>query len=116
METYYKLKKAAEEYAEEHVVPRMQQLLVCLTKDNRVSVFLNDLSPESEDRFLAGQKEPVAALLCYWHTGDIDVPSCRIRQGLLDLYTENGDASVYLRTGQYPNDLVVHPKKLSALK
>lgn len=118
METYNKLKKAAGQYTDDHVVPRMHQILVFLTKSDRIEVFINDLSFEREESFIAAQKEPLKALLCCWHNGDIDVPSHRIRQGLLELFTENEDTDIYLKTGkgQATQDFVIRPRKLSTLE
>ena len=74
-----------------------RQVLAVQTESGGVSVFENDLSADAEARFLSAQKEPLSALLCLWANGKPDVPSIRIREGLLRADPKNAEAALYLQ-------------------
>ena len=73
------------------------QILVTETIDGDICAFANDLSRTGEESFLATQQGTISALLCVWRNGQIDVPSMRVRQGLLRADAQNADALVYLQ-------------------
>jgi hypothetical protein len=74
-----------------------RQVLAVQTQSGAVSAFENDLSADAEARFLSAQKEPLSALLCLWANGQPDVPSIRVREGLLRADPKNAEAIVYLQ-------------------
>ena len=73
------------------------QILVIEGKTGDISSFPNDLSQAVEEHFLAGKPEAITAVLCIWKNGQIDVPSMRVRRGLLEADARNADALVYLQ-------------------
>jgi len=95
MERYAKMRQAADA-ALESSTAATAQVLVTETENGEITVFSNDLSPASEEFFLSQQRQPLTALLCVWSGGSIDVPSIRVRKGLLQTNPKNADAVIYL--------------------
>ena len=95
MERYAKMRQAADA-ALESCTAATAQVLVTETENGEITVFSNDLSPASEQRFLSQQRQPLTALLCVWSGGAIDVPSMHVRKGLLQANPKNADAVIYL--------------------
>jgi hypothetical protein len=73
------------------------QVLVTKTENGKISAFVNDLSETEEINFLSAQRETLVSLLCVWPNGQIDLPSIRIRKGLVNINPNNADAIVYLQ-------------------
>ena len=88
--------------------PDAAQVLAIQSQDGRISVFPNDLSAEKEEGLLSAQAGPIAALLCVWANGQLDVPSFRVRKGLLQADPGNEKALVFLQ-----GEAGVCPKPLS---
>ena len=95
MERYAKMRQAADTALTGSAAP-VPQVLVTQTESGEITVFSNDLSPASEERFLSQQRQPLTALLCVWSGGAIDVPSMHVRKGLLQANPKNADAVIYL--------------------
>lgn len=95
MERYTQLRKAALAALEK--APTAVQVLVTGTRTGGISAFENDLSAEREELFLSAQMEPLAELLCLWASGQPDVPSIRVRKGLMEKDPRNGGAVLYLQ-------------------
>ena len=77
--------------------PAAAQVLVTQTARGAIVAFPNDLSADREERFLAAQTEPLAAILCVWANGQLDLPSFRVREGLQQAEPGNADAAVFLQ-------------------
>lgn len=93
---HYEPMKAAADEAIRKNDGKAPQLLVTRTESGKISVFPNDLSAEREERILSAQHEPLSAVLCVWAGGQLDVPSIRVRKGLMDLDPRNAEAAVFL--------------------
>jgi hypothetical protein len=92
----YKKMKAAADAAIRGNSAKAAQFLVMQTERGEISVFPNDLSAEREERILSELHEPLSAVLCAWAGGQLDVPSMRVRKGLMDLDPRNAEAAVFL--------------------
>lgn len=95
MDRYRRMMDAARAAWGEH--ENALQILVIEGKTGDISSFPNDLSQAVEEHFLAGKPEAITAVLCIWKNGQIDVPSMRVRRGLLEADARNADALVYLQ-------------------
>ena len=96
MGLYEELMNAADEILKDiHTSGR--QVLVTKTEQGKTSAFINDLSSTEEERFLSAQKEPIIALLCVWANRQIDLPSIRIRKGLVEIDSKNADAVIFVQ-------------------
>ncbi|MBR5093544.1 MAG: hypothetical protein IK095_00480 [Oscillospiraceae bacterium] len=95
MDRYERMMDAA--VAARKVQAAAAQILVTETRDGELSAFASDLSAGEEERFLAAQQRTLAAVLCVWRSGLLDVPSIRVRRGLLGADPLNADALVYLQ-------------------
>ena len=73
------------------------QVLVMRLLSGKLAVYDSDLSAASEEAILAAQKEPVKELVCCRCSGELELPSALIRDGLLQAYPENADTVVLLR-------------------
>ena len=72
------------------------QVIVMRRCSGGLAVYENDLSEPAEQAILGEQKEPVTEILCCSYSGETEVPSARLRSGLLAAFSENADAKVYL--------------------
>ncbi len=95
MELFEQMMAAAQ--AAQNAAPDAAQILAVQTEGGRISAFPNDLSAAREEAFLAAPAEPLAALLCIWKNGQLDVPSFRVRKGLLQAEPGNADAVLFLQ-------------------
>lgn len=81
--------------------PSQAQSLAVVTERGPRYFELNYRDPEArgEDAVLAALEEDrkVLAVLSVWKGGCLDIPSYALRQGLLDLAPENGEAYVLLQ-------------------
>lgn len=81
--------------------PSQAQSLAVVTERGPRYFELNYRDPEArgEDAVLAALEEDrkVLAVLSVWKGGCLDIPSYALRQGLLDLNPENGEAYVLLQ-------------------
>ena len=81
--------------------PSQAQILAVVTERGPRYFELDYRDPEArgEDGVLAALEEDrkVLAVLSVWKGGCLDIPSYALRQGLLDLAPENGDAYVLLQ-------------------
>ena len=121
MDTFESLMDAAGALLREsRTDPHSRQVLAVQTQSGAVSAFENDLSADAEDRFLSAQKEPLSALLCLWANGKPDVPSIRIREGLLQADPKNAEAALYLQGEEgivkRPLAETVAPRRLGLIK
>lgn len=96
MDLYEQLMHAAYDAINE-IQPNASQIIVTKTVKGAVYTFMNDLSDTAEERFLSFQGETLAALLCIWTNRQIDLPSIRIRKGLLQINPKNGNTAVFLQ-------------------
>lgn len=96
MQLFEQMKSAADAALEELRADSLQ-VLVVKTENGEITVFENDLSSTREAYFLSEQKETLAALLCVWANGQIDLPSMNIRKRLIEINPKNADAVVYLQ-------------------
>jgi len=92
----YEQMKAAADAAICENSAKAAQFLVMQTERGEISVFPNDLSAEREEYILSELHEPLSAVLCVWAGGQLDVPSMRVRKGLMDLDPRNAEAAVFL--------------------
>ena len=97
MENYIYLNDAAQSFLRDYPIKEMQQVLVTMRLDGIIEKYVNDLSEQSEKAFLARQTEPLRALFCVWNNNVLDVPSYRLREGLVARFPENRNCVVYLQ-------------------
>ena len=96
MDVYEQLMNAADDMLKT-IHADGKQVLVVKTEQGKILSFVNDLSSAEEEQFLSIQKEPIVALLCVWANRQIDLPSIRIRKGLVEIDSRNADAVIYVQ-------------------
>jgi len=103
------LNDVAQSFFRNHPITDIGQILVTMRSDGTIENYYNNLSEQSENDFLMRQTEPLRALLCVWNNNALDIPSYRIRTGLIAKFPVNKDCVIYLRGQDGPL-----PKMLSA--
>ena len=110
MDNYFQLlNDVAQSILRDSPIEEMRQFLVTMRSDGIIEKFDNNLSEQSENAFLTRQTEPLLAIICVWNNNVLDIPSYRIRVGLIERFPENRDCVVYLR-----GEAGILPKMLSA--
>ena len=94
MERFEKLMAAARAALAE--APEAEQALAVETASGKRAVFAGAV-PAGEELISGGLTEPLAAMVCLWKNGQLDLPAFRVRKALLAAAPENASAAVYLQ-------------------
>lgn len=105
-----RLLQAADGYRKARAISE-GQIIVMTMQNGSMKMFDNDLKEETEHAIIKAQKAPICELLCCNHDGEVAAPSDHIRNGLLEAFSENASAVVYLKAD---NELI--GCKLSEMK
>ena len=62
-----------------------------------IAMYDSDGSETAEQAILSAQTEPIREIVCCRHSGETDVPSERLTNGLIERFPENAQAIVWLR-------------------
>lgn len=84
--------------------PEAEQIVVVKTRKGRICAFINQIfsfGTRDEDCFIqrirAEENEEIEAIVCMWGTGELDIPSMNLRNGLLSLIPTNESSLIILQ-------------------